>query len=166
MPEVDLFASRLNTQVERFVSWTPEPGAWGVDAFSLHWDGLLFYAFPPFSVIGRVLMKVKQERTTGILVVPLWPTQPWFPSLLKLLVAHPQACKPGVKLQIKRQPLKVHPLHKKLVLLVTHISGRCSLTGAYQAQLQSSCQMPGKKALRTNTPHLFEHGDHFVQMEN
>ena len=33
VPEVDLFASRLNCQLTPFVSWKPEPGAWAVNAF-------------------------------------------------------------------------------------------------------------------------------------
>ena len=36
-PQVDLFASRLNRQVDTFVSWKPEPEAWAIDAFSLNW---------------------------------------------------------------------------------------------------------------------------------
>ena len=34
MPDVDLFASRLNTQLQRFVSWKPDPDAWFDNAFS------------------------------------------------------------------------------------------------------------------------------------
>ena len=32
VPDIDLFASRLNFQTS--VSWCPDPGAWAVDAFS------------------------------------------------------------------------------------------------------------------------------------
>ena len=38
IPWVDLFASRLNRQVDLFVSWKPEPEAWAVDAFSISWQ--------------------------------------------------------------------------------------------------------------------------------
>ena len=75
IPQVDLFASRLNHQVGTFVSWKPKPQAWAVDAFSLNWKDIV-YAFPPFSVLGRVLSKIKMEQASGILVLPLWPTQP------------------------------------------------------------------------------------------
>ena len=78
IPCVDLFASRLNCQVDLFVSWKPEPEAWAVDAFSISWRDIKFYAFPPFSVPSRVLSKIKEDDASGILVVPLWPTQPWF----------------------------------------------------------------------------------------
>ena len=59
VPQVDLFASRLNCQLTPFVSWNPEPGAWAVNAFSICWTDLKFYASPPFSILGRVLAKVQ-----------------------------------------------------------------------------------------------------------
>ena len=37
MPDIDLFSSRLNKKLSRFISWFPEPGAFHVDAFSLSW---------------------------------------------------------------------------------------------------------------------------------
>lgn len=39
-PDVDLFASRLNCQVESFVSWFPHPGTWRYDAFSFCWSDI------------------------------------------------------------------------------------------------------------------------------
>ena len=82
VPKVDLFASRLNCQIHPFVSWKPEPGTWAINAFSICCTNLIFYAFPPFSILGRVLAKVQQDRATGILVAPylvrptLVPTAP------------------------------------------------------------------------------------------
>ncbi|KAK3790048.1 hypothetical protein RRG08_040968 [Elysia crispata] len=37
----------------------------------------------------RLLQKIKQDEATDIVVAPLWPTQTFFPVLLKLLVAKP-----------------------------------------------------------------------------
>ena len=37
-----------------------------------------FYAFPPFSVIAACLQKIEQDQATGVLLVPIWWTQPWF----------------------------------------------------------------------------------------
>ena len=86
-PEIDLFASRLNHVVPKFVSYKPEPGAWATDAFSLNWHSLQFYAFPSFSIIGKVLAKIRQVEAQGILIVPLWSTQPWFPIAMSLIVS-------------------------------------------------------------------------------
>ena len=64
-PNTDLFASRLNNQMQCYASYRPDPSAYAVDAFSLSWNNLDFYAFPPFSTITAVLGKVKRERATG-----------------------------------------------------------------------------------------------------
>ena len=55
LPDVDMFASRLNKQVNRFVSWRSDPDCIGVDAFALTWSNGLIYAFPPFSPIGQLV---------------------------------------------------------------------------------------------------------------
>ena len=45
--EVDLFASRITRQLDRFFSWRPDPLAEAVDAFRQSWTGLAGYANPP-----------------------------------------------------------------------------------------------------------------------
>ena len=35
-PEIDLFASYLNYQVENYISWFPDPKASIIDAFSIY----------------------------------------------------------------------------------------------------------------------------------
>ena len=163
IPRVDLFASRLNHQVDTFVSWKPEPQAWAVDAFSLHWKDIMFYAFPPFSVLGRVLSKIKMEQASGILVLPLWPTQPWFPVMMDLLVDHPRLVEPNpTNLLLQGNPLLLHPLHTKLSLLVTLLSGRPLETLAYRKALPTSSPMPGERVPRGNMTPLYDDGEHIV----
>ena len=83
--DVDLFASRLNFKIPSYVSWRPDPRAMFVNALYMNWHNYSFYAFPPFSLIGTCLQKIQQDRATGVGIVPLWPTQPWFTVLLYLL---------------------------------------------------------------------------------
>ena len=47
-PDIDLFASRLNAQVETYVSWIPQPMAKFVDAFSIEWSQFFLMLFHPF----------------------------------------------------------------------------------------------------------------------
>ena len=54
-PEVDLSASRLNAQLPVFVLYHPDPETMHINAFSISWQSRPFYAFPPFTVIGKVL---------------------------------------------------------------------------------------------------------------
>ena len=87
-PEIDLFATRLNCKVLCFVSWQPDPEAWLVDAFAWSWTGLKFYAFPPFSMVGKVVEKILEDDASGVLVVPWWPSQPWWGRLISLRLPH------------------------------------------------------------------------------
>ena len=84
-----MFASRINYQVPRYVAWHPDPGAHAIDAFSLNWGTEQFYAFPPFSLLGKVIQKIHNDKAHGILIVQHWTTQPWYPQMMKLLVAEP-----------------------------------------------------------------------------
>ena len=86
---IDLFATRLNHKLPTYCSWKPDPGCSYVEAFSINWGTYNFYTFPPFSLIPRCLQKISQDHTKGILVVPLWPTQSWFPIVLQLLHNQP-----------------------------------------------------------------------------
>lgn len=86
---IDLFASRTNRQLEKFVSWKADPDAVAVDAFLMNWDREMCYIFPPFCLISRCLAKIRAERAEAILIAPIWPAQPWFPLLLRLLVSQP-----------------------------------------------------------------------------
>jgi hypothetical protein len=61
-PDIDLFASHLTSQCERYVSWLPDPNFEAIDAFTLSWSGLICYAFPPFALIPRVLRKIRQDK--------------------------------------------------------------------------------------------------------
>jgi len=55
VPDVDMFASRLNYQVLPYVAWRPDPQAIAKDAFTINWsDYSLIYVFPPFSMIPLV----------------------------------------------------------------------------------------------------------------
>ena len=44
-PCFDLFASRINTQLPRFAAYRPDPEAEVIDAFSISWKEVKFYAF-------------------------------------------------------------------------------------------------------------------------
>ncbi|KAJ8909905.1 hypothetical protein NQ315_005640 [Exocentrus adspersus] len=79
-PEIDLFASKLNRKCEKYTSWFPDPNSFSIDAFTISWNAFYFYAFPPFACIARVLDKIIQEKASGIVVVPNWPAQPWYPD--------------------------------------------------------------------------------------
>ena len=56
VPEVDLFATRENHQVETFVSPVVDSSAVATDAFSLDWNRWNYiYLFPPARMILKAL---------------------------------------------------------------------------------------------------------------
>lgn len=122
----DLFASRLNHKLNKYVSWRPDPNSVFVDAFSQSWNTLgLCYAFPPFNLIGKVLNKVFNERLELVIVLPNWPTQHWFPSVLECLVDEPilLPCKPDT-VCLEHDKESLHPIWKKLNLICCRLSGK------------------------------------------
>lgn len=127
-PNIDLFASRLNYQIKPFVSYRPDPEAFCINAFQMDWSPFFFYAFPPFSIMGKVLQKVIMDEAEGIIIVPDWPNQPWYGRLSRLLVSKPLLLPRSKKLlTLPSQPGIHHPLRKQLDLLACHISGKSSL---------------------------------------
>ena len=42
-------------------AYRPDPDLEAIDAFTLNWENLNFYAFPPLSVIPTVLAKIQKE---------------------------------------------------------------------------------------------------------
>ncbi len=125
-PEIDLFASRLNAQLDRYVTWFPDPHAESVDAFTLDWGTLSFYAFPPFCLISKCLQKIIRDKAMGLMVVPNWPTQAWFPSLKSMLVEEPMLIPKRIDLLSQPVTHAPHPLHDRLDLLCCRLSGKPS----------------------------------------
>ena len=90
--QIDLFATSANRQCSVYFSPFRDPMAAGTDAFLQSWDGLQAYAFPPWSVIPRVLAKLRMSQGTELtLLAPYWPQRAWFPDLLRLSLAPPVA---------------------------------------------------------------------------
>ena len=116
-PDIDLFASRLNVQVETYVSWKPHPKAKSVDAFTVDWSQFFFSAFPPFCFISRCVQEIIQDRATGILIIPKWTTQPYFTVVLGLLTDTPRVLRASAQNLVHPTLTGPHPLHHRLELL-------------------------------------------------
>ena len=121
IPHIDLFTSRINRQLKRYVSWHPEPEAMAVNAFSLNWNNNYFY-IPPFSLVGRVLAKVNRDKTEAVIVVPDWSTQYWYPQIMQMTSHKPLYFRPSAKnLILTHKPSDNHPLHLKLQLMAVRV---------------------------------------------
>ena len=92
------------------MSWRPDPGSIATDALSQPWMEIRGFAFPPFSLIGRCLSKVKREKMSElILVAPVWPTQPWFAVLLLMLYQKP-IIPSEVPIPVEESPQRTSPI--------------------------------------------------------
>lgn len=89
-PMIDLFASDQNHKTMIFCSWFPSQRALAIDALSISWEGMIAYAFPPISLIPRVLEHMSQFNCQLILIVPLWPRRHWYTELLSLAIDFPR----------------------------------------------------------------------------
>jgi hypothetical protein len=161
-PDIDLFASRLNAQIENYESWKPDPLARYVDAFTVDWSVFFFYAFPPFCLLSRCVHKITQEKASGVLVIPLWPTQPMFSSVLHLLTDVPRVLKANRGNLVHPALVKAHPLHNQLSLLVCKVSGDSSRSLAFQQTLlMSSCSLGDHQRI-SSTAHTLTNGRTFA----
>ena len=116
----DLFASHWNNQLPLYMTWE-EPHTMR-NAFHFRWHHG-DYAFPPFSIIMRVLRKVKADRCRIAIVVPWWEAQAWLPMLKRMLISDPIHFRfyPGL---LRDQAGNPHPLGRTLQLTACLIDGR------------------------------------------
>ena len=160
--EVDLFASRLNHKLDKYVSYRAEPGAFAIDAFTLDWIDRIYYIFPPFSLIARVLQKVEKDGAEVVLVAPIWTTQPWWAVLTRLIsgacykLPTPRRC-----LQLPHNPEKLHPM-TKMKLGVFRLSGNHLRVREHQQKLLTSSCRNGVNQLKNSTNHILTDGFLFV----
>ena len=149
-PVIDLFASRLTALLPEYVSWQPDPMAKYIDAFKIDWKQFSFYAFPSFCLLSRCVQKIVQEQATGILVIPMWPNQAYFTSVLNLLIDTPRTFKASRTNLTHPVWTSPHPLHQSLVLMVCKLSGIPCMSAQFRRRLPISLCSPGD-ILHTNS---------------
>ena len=148
VPIIDLFASYLNKKMAIFCTWDHHPLAYAVDAFSVTWNQMFAYAFPPICLIPKVLEHMKQGHCQVILIAPQWPRRHWYPDLLQLCIANP--IKLPVTHNLLSQPNTIiyHPDPKVFNLNAWLLSTDNSLQTAFHRKLETYCPHLGEQALK------------------
>lgn len=123
---IDLFATDANKKVNKFCSRFPNPNVFRVDAFTVSWAREKPYAFPPFALILPTLKKLIADKAEGVVLVPYWPTQSWYPLFNSLLRKPPIVFKPSKNLLLSPCRERSHPLARTLSLVAGQLSGRLS----------------------------------------
>ena len=157
-PNVDLFASRLNHKVHSYVSWHPDPRAVATDAFAISWSNQKCYAFPPFSLIPRVLSKIQRDKASVLLIAPVWPTQGWYPTLLQLLVEQPILLPRWNNLLVLPHNKQLHPLRNKLLLAAWTVSGDPLQAEVFLNKQSTLCVPVGRLGQKNNTEQFGKSG--------
>ena len=78
---VDRFSNCFNTQLPSFNSQFWNPGSEAVDTFTCKWEGENNWWFPPIYLVPRALRHAQETTAVGTLVVPNWPSAPYWPML-------------------------------------------------------------------------------------
>ena len=73
-----------NTKLPRFNSLYWNPGFIGVDAFTSDWSDENNWLVPSVSLSSRVINHLIKSNSVGTLVVPKWPSSPFWPLVLIL----------------------------------------------------------------------------------
>ena len=160
-PDVDMFASRLNAQLDRYVSWGPDPDAEAIDAFSLNWHDEFMFLNPPFSLLPRVIQKLEMDKGRAILIAPIWKTQAWFAGLTNLLIDNPLKLPRMHRLfYLPYAPEKIHPIRPQMMACL--VSGDHSDHKAFLQKLSKSCSSRGEAVRRNNIARTYPDGNAIV----
>ena len=80
--DCDVFASFINRTTEKYYSKLAEIESSGVDAFSQDWgENNYNFICPPVSLAIEVYKKIRAEPSRGILVLPYWKRNCFWPTL-------------------------------------------------------------------------------------
>ena len=151
--KVDLYETCLFAQCQPYFSWWPDPSAEGTDAFLQVWTHIKGYTNPPWKLVGRTLTQVQTQRATIVLIALVWKSQPWYPTLLHMLIDYPRLITTEIEMMVNRDDSLMLPKQA-----VWCISGRDTEPNSFQRKIQISCLVPGELKQTSLTSHHFPNG--------
>ena len=100
---IDRFANNFNTQLPRFNSRFWCPGTKAVDTFTCDWRHEVNWVCPPPHLISRTIRHAAKTCSRGTLIVPAWPSAPFWPVL------YPNGCEEASFIKETMLLPKSHP---------------------------------------------------------
>ena len=162
--QVDLFASRLNNKLDRFISRFPDPKACAIDAFFYDWTHERLYIFPLFRLLGRVLKKMLREQVEAILILPFFMAKRLSALLCRLLIRNPFWI-PHQALFLPHSLKEIHPMGDRLNLLACAVSSLHGKNKVFLDQLGSYSVGVGRTVPRRSTSLILRSGRLSVPIE-
>jgi hypothetical protein len=135
-PLIDLFASSQNCQLPTYCTKQWDPQAYQVDALAMSWEEIYGYAYPPLSLVPKILQKIRTTSCTVILIAPRWPRRSWYSQILELLIDMPLRLPQISDLLSQERGRIVHPEPQFLELVAWKVSGILSLQREFQKELR------------------------------
>ena len=89
-------------------------------------ETLLLFCLSPFSIIANCL--ATEDKSTELLIVPLWTTQPWFTLLLNLVMEHSLLLPQSDTLLVQPNSNAVQPISQRLQLMVCNTDAESPLS--------------------------------------
>ncbi|KAA6364433.1 MAG: hypothetical protein EZS28_040041, partial [Streblomastix strix] len=120
-PSINTFSNRRNRKFRRFVSLSQDKWAVAQDCLSISWQLEVPYLHPPIPLIQQTLNKLIKEKIQALMILPYWPSQPWWSVLLKIA---PKLITQGENADVlvlggKMRKLKKHvPLERMMAVLL------------------------------------------------
>jgi hypothetical protein len=143
---IDLFASPQNHKLPLWFGRVPFPSATATDALSQCWTGWYVYGFPPFNLIRRMLIKLRDDQVEeAIVIVPYWPRRPWFPLLMNMACEEPVRLPPRLDLlsqELTERGTLYHPEIRRLHLTAWKLNARPGTRPAFPTRSSRRRSLP------------------------
>ena len=156
--ETDLFASRLNKQVDDYMLHGNLTLRQGPLMHFLFVGTNIFMPFHLLLLSTDACKKITQEEAEGVIIVPMWSTQTYCPRLLSMVIKPPRRLPMKENLLTLPHSQMSHTLWKKMQLIACLVSGKVSKQKEFRQKLEKSCFSQGESQQDTNMMYTLGNG--------
>ena len=95
------------------------------------------YANPPWNLVGRTSSQIQTQQVDVVLIAPVWKSQPWYPTLLLMLIDFPRLITIDNRVMYVSGPICDAPTASCMAYLRERYRGQCLLEEATDLMLKS-----------------------------
>ena len=157
IPDIDLFASRINCQITPYVSYRADPEAFAINAFHMSWQPYLVYAFPPFSLITSSSKDPRRERHRASTCAKM--ANPAMVAQVNADVNPTTSTTSKRTATLCSYPATHRNSTHSIRMVLCHFSGGTLTAKTFRQQLPQSLNNPGGQAQESSMLLTFKNGD-------